>query len=252
MKLKHPHQHRPGRARGVSLLFALLALVTLSLAAVALVRSVDTSALVMGNLGFKRDATAAADQATQVAITKLNAGTIDLSADSAANAAEGYYATAHESIDATGHQQTLEGRELINWDVDGCKYAPPDAGSSPTCVVRPADELNINGNRVRYVMFRLCATTGDPDSAGNSCARPKTVTPESGGSPPTDAEAKAACEAAQAAHGEIKYGTTPLACPSTTTSTSTKPPYKGVYYRIVVRVIGARNTTSFTETIVHI
>ena len=42
------------RQRGVSLIFALMALAVISLAAVALVRSVDTTSLVIGNLGFKQ------------------------------------------------------------------------------------------------------------------------------------------------------------------------------------------------------
>ena len=47
------------RQRGMSLVFALLALAALSLAGIALVRSVNTSSLVIGNLGFKQGATAA-------------------------------------------------------------------------------------------------------------------------------------------------------------------------------------------------
>ena len=53
--------------RGVSLLFALMALAAMLLAAVALVRSVDSGALVLGNLGFKQEATQAADRAAEVA-----------------------------------------------------------------------------------------------------------------------------------------------------------------------------------------
>ena len=51
----------------MSLLFALLALAAMLLAAVALVRSVDSGALVLGNLGFKQDATSAGDSAAELA-----------------------------------------------------------------------------------------------------------------------------------------------------------------------------------------
>ena len=44
----------PGRQAGASLLFALITLVALALAATALVRSVDTGAIVLGNLGSKK------------------------------------------------------------------------------------------------------------------------------------------------------------------------------------------------------
>lgn len=232
---------RPGRTareRGVSLLFALLALVSLSLAAVAVVRSVDTSAQVMGNLGFKQDATSSADKAAQHAITALSSAALNRNADSSA---AGYYAMAHESIDVTGQQTTNASRELVNWDVDGCAYAAN--ASMATCLVSPSPELEYNGNKLRYVIFRLCSATGDPSGAGNTCARPKLKTAESGtggtGSTSTAAPKR----------GELKYGEEArfVADPSAPPGT-----YQGVYYRIVVRVIGARNTTSFVETIVHL
>ena len=82
----------------MSLLFALMAMVVLSLAAVALVRSVDTGALVIGNLGFKQDALAAGSIGTEAAITWLqaNAGTaLDID-----NQAKGYSSVAITALDA--------------------------------------------------------------------------------------------------------------------------------------------------------
>lgn len=235
-----PSYHgRSTRERGVSLLFALLALVSLSLAGVALVRSVDTSALVMGNLGFKQDATAAADKATQKAIATVfdPASAVDRNVN---NEAIGYYAMAHESIDATGQRTSEASRELINWDMNNCAYATNTAMA--TCLVRPSDEIEFNGNKLRYVVFRLCSATGAPSSAGNVCARPKAVSTGSG-SGSTGTGLTAAPK-----RGEIKYGGgLRLPFPSATPGGA----YQGVYYRIVVRVIGARNTTSFVETIVH-
>ena len=43
-----------GTQRGLVLFFALIALVAMSLAALALVRSVDTSTLISGNLAFRQ------------------------------------------------------------------------------------------------------------------------------------------------------------------------------------------------------
>ena len=238
MIIKPPsHPGRPPRERGVSLLFALLALVALSLASVALVRSVDTSALVMGNLGFKQDATSAADKAAQVAITTVfpSASTFDHNSD---KATDGYYAMAHESIDVTGQQTSNLTRELVDWDGDGCAYATNT--SLATCVLRPSAEQVYNGNKLRYVVFRLCSATGDPSAAGTVCARPKTVTSGAGagGSGTATPASK---------RGEFKYGGSRINPDPATPGSS----YQGVYYRVVVRVIGARNTTSFVETIVH-
>jgi hypothetical protein len=60
------------RQRGVVLFFALVALVAMSLAAVALIRSVDTSTLIAGNLAFKQSATTGGDAGIDAAITWLD------------------------------------------------------------------------------------------------------------------------------------------------------------------------------------
>ena len=57
--------------RGVVLFLALIALVIMSLAAVALIRSVDTNTLIAGNLSFKQAATTSADAGTEAAIAML-------------------------------------------------------------------------------------------------------------------------------------------------------------------------------------
>ncbi len=61
------------RQRGVVLFFALIALVVMSLAAVALIRSVDTSTMIAGNLAFKQAATNSGDAGIEAAITWLAA-----------------------------------------------------------------------------------------------------------------------------------------------------------------------------------
>ena len=60
------------KQRGVVLFFALVALLAIMLAAVALIRSVDTSTMIAGNLAFKQAATTSADAGTEAAISWLN------------------------------------------------------------------------------------------------------------------------------------------------------------------------------------
>ena len=110
--------------RGVSLLFALLALAAMSLAAVALVRSVDSGGLVIGNLSFKQDATTAADRATEDARQWLMQAGRDLTAD---DPSEGYYATSQEGLDPTGRLTSASNRmAVINWgDSDSCALMQP-------------------------------------------------------------------------------------------------------------------------------
>jgi len=205
-------------SRGVSLIFALLTLMALSLAALALVRSVDTGALVLGNLGFKQETTANGDLATRQAVSYLNS-LGDLTNDIGN---KGYFASSNDGVDVTGQQQPNNlTRALINWDQDGCAYAP--SGSFGTCDIVPSDEIRINdATTARYVIFRLCPLAG-PSGAGNAC-----VTPPSGSS-----------DVSGGYRGQ-NYAVQKLPGKGT-----------GAYFRIVVRVVGARNTTSFVETIVY-
>ncbi len=215
-----PPHPRPRSQRGLSLLYALLALVALSFGAVALVRSVDTGALVLGNLGFKQEATAAGDQATRVALAWLGASPPSLYNDTPD---EGYYAASLNNLDVTGTQSTLSSRALINWNGDDCAYAP--AGSyTGGCNITPNDTpITVGGNTARYVILRLCADRGAPDAAGNTCLK---------------AAGSAVTETTQ--NDALSYKRQRI--PASSSS---------IHYRIVVRVDGARNTTSYTETIVH-
>lgn len=61
------------RQDGVVLFIALIALVTIMLAAVALVRSVDTSSLIAGNIAFRRAATSSGDSGLEGAMAWLAA-----------------------------------------------------------------------------------------------------------------------------------------------------------------------------------
>jgi len=61
------------RQRGVTLFIALIVLVAMTMAAVAMMRSVDTSTVVAGNIGFRQSAVNAADQGVQTAFAWLGA-----------------------------------------------------------------------------------------------------------------------------------------------------------------------------------
>lgn len=209
-----------GAQRGISLLFALMALVVISLAAVALVRSVDTSSLVIGNLGFKQDATAAASQAAEQAVTYLNtAAPATLEQDVIAS---GYYAASRDLLDVTGQRSTSTSRDVVDWNQDGCKlYA---TGSYQTCVKPVNTEISLNGgaNKARYIITRLCSAVGAPSSV--DCATPL-------GSALTGGGNKGAVDYS---HGRADVKVV-----------------NAQYYRIVVRSTSARGTVSFTETMVQ-
>jgi len=211
--------------RGVSLLFALLALAAISLAAVALVRSVDSGTLLIGNLSFKQDATSAADRVAERARAWLMAPGRDLTADSAGGV--GYYASSQDNLDPTGRLTSSSNpMAVVNWgDADSCACLSTSPASCSSCSRLPSDEISLNGGavRARYLITRLCPSTGAV-VATNACAQP----------------AASALTTAKS-RGEVRVGT------ETRPAETAQVPY----YRIIVRTVSGRNTVSFTETVIY-
>jgi type IV pilus assembly protein PilX len=214
---------KPARTQqGMALIFALLGLLALSLGAVALLHSTDSGSRVLGNLGFKQEATVSADRATQTAIAWLSNkdNKALLIADSSAT---GYYAQAHSTVDATG-QHAGVGRELVDWSGDGCLYASGDTTGQCILEARTVVSGANEPLTLRYAIFRLCKTTGAMTAAGNICAQPAS-----------------AGMGVAADKGSLDYSKpAPLA-----------GTVQGIFYRVLVQAIDARNTTSITETIVQ-
>ncbi len=221
---RYPVRHEA--QRGVSLLFALLGLAAMLLAAVALVRSVDSGALVLGNLGFKQEATQAADRATEVA-RRWDIGRHSGSTSIADSPGNGYYASSLDKLDPTGHMSSDPQKAVVDWgDSDSCACLNTSPATCAKCTHLPATCLAaFCGDKVsaRYVITRLCPLSGAV-SAVNVCAKPPSI---------------GLSEAAYS--GEIRVGTSPPKAPAAA------PPY----FRIIVRTVGARGAISFTETVVH-
>jgi len=218
--------HRPPRAgqRGVSLVFSLLALVALSLAAVALIRAVNTGSGILGNLGFKQDALLGADDATRVAIEwlggKVNASSTDLYADITAS---GYYAADRPSLNATGASSSTA-TAAIDWSGSGCGSLTGANCLQP--VTADPTKMKNTGVTAQYVVLRLCNLAGDPTASSSTiqCASPLTAS------------------ASPSVEKNSPKSSSPRRAGSTVQSQ---------YYRIVVRAKGARGTLSFTDTVVH-
>jgi len=217
---------RSSKQQGISLVVVLIALVMLSLAALALVRSVDTGLLIVGNLGFKQSAVTAADSSAESAITWIqnnNTGTTlynDITAS-------GYYATSLDALDVTGSNTSTATRAVIDWDGNSCASI---SGSYATCLTASSSSNvtdtsgNATGYSTRYLISRMCRTSGDPNLTTNSCAK-QVSTSSSSVSPKK---------------GEVKYGEDKRFIPT-----------PGPYYRIIVQTRGPRSTVSYTETYVH-
>ena len=248
--MTHTRSHRlsPMRHqahRGMALIFALLALLALSLGAVTLLHSVDSGTRVLGNLGFKQEVTNATDRATQSAISWISSHSdsntnlsLQMAALDANDPTNGYYATANGEatasstiqVDPIGQRSTSTGisRRLIKWSgsSDTCSYASNVVTGE--CTLSAREVVTANGGTepvtLRYAIFRLCSQALAPLATGNTCSQPVT----SAGGTSND-------------RGELNY-----AKPSPLTGIS-----NSVFYRIVVQATDARNTTTVTETIVQ-
>lgn len=127
---------RPGRQSGVVLLFALIALVAMTLAALALIRSADTSNLVAGNIALKQGAIQEADRIMNTAFACLDGGGALLAVSLDANSTTcNYYA-------------------FIQPDVKK-PFGIPDVLENTSGATDPA-----TGNTSAYVIERLCNAAG--------------------------------------------------------------------------------------------
>lgn len=217
-----PPVFRLGHAQnGMAMIIALIVLGAMALAAVALVRSVNTSSQITGNLSFRQDATANSDRVTQEAIamlySKLAADQDSLNNDLAS---DGYYASHPADLDATGSSRTGS-RVLIKWDGDYCSTYSDASSCAHTPITSTATLTP--GNAGAYIVFRMCRTAGAVDVTTTGCAT-------------TAASVSNTCQGAINYENEGK-------CPSGAGVTP--------FYRVLVRVTGPRNTASYTETIVH-
>lgn len=132
--------------QGVVLPMTLIVMVAMTLAGIALLRSVDTSSVIAGNLAFKQSATASADLGVESAIAWLTTNYRTLDNDQRSN---GYYATRQDAVDLTGNS-TAATTDNLNWS---------DTGKVKTLAADRA------GNVVSYVIHRMCDSTGAFNSA---------------------------------------------------------------------------------------
>ena len=147
---------------GVVLFIALIALVVMSLAAVALIRSVDTSTLIAGNLSFKQATTTSADTGVEAAITLLTA-----MRDDAANLGKiiatdtthtfnitntgtrpGFYSNADPTLNllADATWSTANNAVNVTWTTAG--LVKNDGSGSVT--------TDGSGNSIQYIVQRMC------------------------------------------------------------------------------------------------
>ena len=129
--------------KGIVLVVALIVLVAMTLAAVALMRSVDISTQIAGNLAYRQSGVQAADGAAEIARDwLLKQATQDITSLDA-NISPSYFAS-------TGASDTFD---PLTFDWTGKSKVPKNAA----------------GNEAQYVIHRMCEAPGDPASEGTNC-----------------------------------------------------------------------------------
>lgn len=192
-----PRLPSPQRQHGVVLLIALIMLVAMTLGGIAMIRSVYTTSLIAGNMAFRQSATQSGDAGIEAAVRWLEQNTsgTTLHNDSIAN---GYAAVRQDP----GSTQ--------NWD----DFWAALLSRGQVVTLTPDDAA---GNRISYIIQRLCNGIGAP-SNGIGCAI-----------------APATMLASNSSKG-----------PGLNVNSNNSE----VYYRITVRVSGPRSTVSYVQAVV--
>jgi type IV pilus assembly protein PilX len=188
-----PGRGRASKQRGVVLFFTLIALVVMSLAAVALIRSVDTSTMIAGNLAFKQSGASATDTGMEAAIGWLSAaqatmqaanksvyqdtddvlnndggaawGSIGVVAYSTSTPPpinfvccqnKGYYSSYDPSLNLTNPNAA----NALDWSNKSIAVVLDQFGNT----------TDSNGNSIRYVIQRMCRTANALPNTSESAA----------------------------------------------------------------------------------
>jgi Tfp pilus assembly protein PilX len=135
----HPWHYRQQQS-GLSLLVALIALVIMSLAGIALMRLVDSNALIASNAAFRQSARESTDAGIEAARTwLLSAGT----ALEITGSIPGYYANRTTVLDPIG--------TVVDWE----------SATAVSCVNGGIPDAS--GTKVCYVIQRMCDKDGKMD-----------------------------------------------------------------------------------------
>jgi type IV pilus assembly protein PilX len=201
----------PRRQRGVVLFIALIVMVAMSLAAIALIRSVDTTNAIIGNLAFRMasilPANASIEQAASALFSDADIGNIVHIPDKTRDLpAENYFACRLKEPSCAGSPEDARGVPLVLQKYSTASALPKqfDANETTTAAIN---------THVTYVIERMClegagkaATIGNCDLAPPKGSLGDTL-------------------------GDVSFGG------------STSVPF----YRVTVRVDGPKNTASFVQ-----
>lgn len=197
--------------RGIVLFVALVALVVMSLAAVALIRSVDTNTMITGNLSFKQSAVVSADRGVETALSWMDTAVgVDVTALEGDKTANGYFATFDEAP-----SPDLDDLSVLKDDAMWGAKGKPATGADITGGTESKTE-----NTILYIIQRMCREPGEV--------------------------VKKDCLLGDAQIGSGSKGVVDLTGAGALIDGADSP-----IYRVTVRVTGPKNTVSYTQSYVY-
>lgn len=148
------------KQRGLVLFFALIALVALSLAAVALIRSVDTSTLIAGNLAFKQAATTSGDAGVEAAVSWLEAQQLA--------ATQARVGTNNNVLNDSTHPFNITSETNGYYtEVSTVSTAALFTDAPWAAITAIPETTDGSGNRIRYIIQRMCRTSNQVPTTAN-------------------------------------------------------------------------------------
>jgi type IV pilus assembly protein PilX len=205
------------RQRGVVLLFSLVALVVLLIAAVALMRSFNTSLFMSGNIAFKRDLQNQGERAMDQVLADFRAGGL---LDNDAARSGDLQSRNYSAVALPANAQGIPADLVLGDSAFAAKWTFPD--------IEPAGQAV----KVRYVIDRMSAATGSCKTLGPGvCVLAGNTVPAGGSASNLQNATRSSGSPAAAASGVGKG-----------VSTGT------VVYRLTARVSGPRDTQAFFQS----
>lgn len=230
----------PQRQRGVVLLIALIALVALTMTGLALVRSVNSTNEIAGNIVFRQSSLSNSDRAINVAVDKVLTDLV--AAGSTAGSLKNWtdygnyysatmfpreYSAAHTGACATTSDANclklsgIPNRLTPNYTNGRCTSASDATSINGMASSGIASYDSASGNCTIMTIERMCTATGAPSAANcvqlsNASSDPKLYDQSHG--------------------GENKEG-------------QISPPPVAVAVRVTVRIDGPRGTTSYVQAV---
>jgi hypothetical protein len=213
----------------------------MTLAALALMRAMDTGLGIAGNLAFKTATTSTADVVADAGTAWLVKNGTPASTLNSSNAGVGYYGRWMQGCDISGNA-TSATTDDVQWNAAGA--ANPGCGIVAVDATTMAATLGTTalpaGYTATYVMTRMCTCAG-PSAAPGAPVCNLTDYTDTGSA----VNICAGVDSADRFHDTPDYAQRGQTGAEASSHATSSP-----YYRVIARVVGPRNTTSFVETVV--